>query len=86
MNKKISGEDLLFSIGELPEQLLEYPSSNAIRAIFIKKLTVAASFIVCVSVVITFLFGSLGKKFDVGGDFDKSENFSDLNSSVKDDM
>ena len=83
MNKKISGEELLFAVGEMPEQLLEYPAATVSRSIFIKKTTVAASLIVCISVVISFFFGTLNKKFDVAGDHDSSENFSDDKSNMQ---
>ena len=75
--QKITGEDLLVAIGDLPEKLLEYPSNHRTRALIFKKITIAASLILCISVVITFFLNSglFSPKFDMDG------SINDMNSA-----
>lgn len=83
MDNKISGEEILLAIGEMPEALLDYPSLRSPRALFYKKLTVAASVLIAVSVIFSFLLGPLSKSFDMdmGEDgMNKSEDFSSGNA------
>lgn len=62
MNNRISGEDIFLAIGDIDEALLEYPAKKHPFQRYIKPLTVAASLVLCLSVVLSYIFGVvLGK-------------------------
>ena len=74
--KKITGSDLLEAIGTLPEQYLTYPSKVRTRSMFFKKITIAASLLLCVSIILTFMINNLdflflGAKGDSNSPFDE---------------
>lgn len=71
MNNKISGEDIFLAIGEIDEKLLEYPKEKPRAVRFIKPLTLAASLILCLSVVFSYVFNVM-----LGGA--KSEDMSNM--------
>lgn len=86
---KITGRELLEAIGTLPEQYLTYPSKVRTRSLFFKKITIAASLLLCVSIVLTFMINNLdflfpGAKGDSNSSFDEGLNNSDMESGNND--
>ena len=66
--KKISGNDILRAIGELPEDMLTYSKHTGTRAKIFKEITIAASAFICIGVIIyALIVGGLGK-FEAGFD------------------
>ena len=83
--KKITGSELLEAIGTLPEQYLTYPSKVRTRSLFFKKITIAASLILCVGIVLTFMINNLdflflGAKGDSNSPFDEGMSNGDMES------
>ncbi len=86
---KITGSELLEAIGTLPEQYLTYPTKARTRSLFFKKITVAASLLLCVSIVLTFMINNLdflflGAKGDSNSSFDEGLNNGDMESGNND--
>ena len=58
---KINGNDILLAIGEIDEQLLAYPERRSTHYRTMRTLSLVASLILCVSVVLTFYIGVVFK-------------------------
>lgn len=54
---KINGNDILLAIGEIDEKLLVYPQKRSTHYRRIRTLSLVASLVLCVSVVLTFYIG-----------------------------
>lgn len=70
MKRKISGEDILLAIGDLPEEYLVIPATVKFKLPLYKRLTIAASVLLFVGVLGAFL-GNMGlfvPKMDMGAD------------------
>lgn len=54
---KINGNDILLAIGEIDEKLLAYPERRSTHYRRIRTLSLVASLVLCVSIVLTFYIG-----------------------------
>lgn len=74
MSGKISGEDIFLAIGEIDDDLLMYPEAVISKRRYIKPLALAASFILCFSLVISYFVtvvfrGANSEDNSASGDF-----------------
>ena len=69
---KINGNDILLAIGEIDEKLLAYPEKRSTHYRTMRTLSLVASLILCVSVVLTFYIGVVFKGATKG---DASDNY-----------
>ncbi len=94
MNEKISGEDILLAIGDIDATLLAYPKRESYRDKLLKKLSVVAVIVICVSVVFSGYYNLVMKGahasdpnyFPGAADADGMTNAgnSDMNTDVND--
>ena len=84
MEKKITSDDLLMAIGDLPEELVKYPTPAAARYKIIKRLSaVAACFIVAVSLILIYPGAPKSDGMDAGAmdSAPNGGNSSDMNNA-----
>ena len=58
---KINGNDILYAIGNIDESLIAYPRKRATHSRRIRTLSLVASLVLCLSVVLTFYIGVVFK-------------------------
>ena len=65
---KINGNDILYAIGNIDESLIAYPRKRATHYRRIRTLSLVASLVLCLSVVLTFYIGVVFKGATKGDD------------------